>query len=60
MDLTLTPQEAKLVSNLLARAQTDLLREINHTDRLAFREALTADEALLEGILARLQPAVSA
>ena len=55
MELTLNPKEAEWLVRLLERAQTELGREINHTDRGAFKAALKADEALLQGLLARLQ-----
>ena len=55
MELTLNPKEAEWLVRLLERAQTELGREIHHTDRGAFKAALKADEALLQGILARLQ-----
>jgi hypothetical protein len=55
MELTLNPQEAELLGRLLERAMMDLRREINHTDRGAFKAALKSDEILLQGILDRLR-----
>jgi len=55
MEFTLTPQEAERLGGLLERALTDLRREINHTDRGAFKAGLKVDEALLLGILAKLR-----
>ncbi len=55
MQLNLNPQETELLSRLLEAALTDLGREIHHTDRGAFKAALKADEALLEGIVERLR-----
>ena len=55
MQLNLNPQETELLSRLLEAALTDMGREIHHTDRVAFKVALKADEALLEGIVERLR-----
>ena len=55
MEFTLNPQEAELLGRLLERALTDLVREIQHTDRGAFKAALKADEAVLQGIIDRLR-----
>jgi len=55
MDLDLTPRETELMTRLLEYRLGGLRREINHTDSRAFKAGLKADEALIEGILARLK-----
>ncbi|HEX4845705.1 MAG TPA: hypothetical protein VFV26_05760 [Geothrix sp.] len=55
MDLYLDARETELLTGLLERRLEDLRREINHTDRAAFKAALKADEALLGSLLARVK-----
>jgi hypothetical protein len=55
MDLYLDARETELLTSLLERRLEDLRREINHTDRAAFKVVLKADEALLGSLLARLK-----
>ncbi|MCM2250709.1 MAG: hypothetical protein NDI58_09155 [Geothrix sp.] len=55
MDLYLDARETELLTSLLERRLEDLRREINHTDRAAFKAVLKADEALLGNLLARLK-----
>jgi hypothetical protein len=58
MDLYLDAKEAELVQRVLAHVLEDLHREINHTDRRAFKAELKAEEALLQRILDKVkQPA---
>lgn len=54
MELTLSPDEARLISQLLKGDKTRLMEEINHTERRDFREFLKQREAILEGVLTRL------
>lgn len=58
MELTLNPHEAELLHGLLERALADLRREIQHTDRKAFKAGLKLEEERLCAILERL-PAVA-
>ena len=43
------------IAGYRSRDKEDLRREINHTDRGAFKAALKSDEILLQGILDRLR-----
>ncbi len=55
MELDLNDRETELLVGLLERSQEELRREIQHTDRRAFKSALKANEALLEGLLVKLK-----
>ena len=55
MDLYLEHRELELLQHLLVQRLEDLQRAIHHTDSRSFRTELKADEALLRGILAKVQ-----
>lgn len=54
VELTLSTDEAKLVSELLLGDKTRLVEEINHTDRREFREFLKQREEMLENVLTKM------
>jgi hypothetical protein len=54
VELTLSTDEAKLVSELLIGDKTRLVEEINHTDRREFREFLKQREEMLENVLTKM------
>jgi len=47
MQLTLTPEEARELRDLLAAALSDLRSEIHRTDSLEFRDRLVSRQRLL-------------
>jgi hypothetical protein len=55
MDLTLTPDERKLLLALLERALSDLRIEVRRTRAPSFRDSLQDEEKLLVGLLDRLR-----
>jgi hypothetical protein len=55
MDFTLQPEEVALLTQLLRRARSEIREEIAGTDSYAMRQALKRDEAVLDGLLARLE-----
>jgi len=55
MDFDLTSRESELLLRLLEYRLGELRREIHHTDSRAFKAGLKADEALIEGLLAKLK-----
>ena len=54
MDLTLTPEEATLLTRIVSNYLSDLRMEIRETDSYDWRQSLKHDEALLNGLLSRL------
>ncbi|HJX72857.1 MAG TPA: hypothetical protein VJ307_01780 [Candidatus Deferrimicrobiaceae bacterium] len=61
MELRLTGPETKLMKEILHADLSDLLMEIARTDSRAMREGLKNREALLRGIVDRLEvPVVQA
>lgn len=54
VDITLSTDEAKLISELLIGDKTRLIEEINHTDRREYREYLKRREELLETVLTKM------
>lgn len=55
MDLYLDTKETELLMGLLERSLEGLHREIHHTDSRSFKADLRAEEALAQGILAKLK-----
>ena len=55
MELRMTEPEAALLTEILLADLSDLLMEIARTDNRAMREGLKKREALLRGILDRLE-----
>lgn len=55
MDLYLDAKESELLTRRLEHSLDELRREIHHTDSRPFKEGLKSDEALLQGILAKLK-----
>jgi hypothetical protein len=55
MDFTLQPEEVALLTQLLTRARSEIREEIAGTDSYEMRQALKRDEAVLNGLLARLE-----
>ena len=53
----LNEQEREVLRGVLEEYVSDLRMEISNTDSQDFRDELKEREALLKGILARLQPA---
>ena len=61
MELRLTEPETKMLKEILNADLSDLLMEIARTDNRSMREGLKKREALLRGILDRLEiPVVQA
>lgn len=56
MDLHLDTRETQLLVGVLERRLHDLQRELQHTDRTAFKDALRADVIRVDGLLERLRP----
>lgn len=56
MQLTLSPEEAHELRELLTTALADLRSEIHHTDAADFRERLKHRERLLLHVRAQLGP----
>jgi hypothetical protein len=54
MELTLTEDERTLLQEVVSSSFRDLRFEIADTDNHEYRDALTARETLLQGILERL------
>ena len=54
MQLTLSPEEARELRDLLAIALSDLRSEIHHTDSADFRESLLSRQRVLQGLQERL------
>lgn len=57
MNITLDDNEVRILHELLESDLKDLLREIAHTDHREFRAELQSREAIVHGILKRLQAA---
>jgi DNA-binding MarR family transcriptional regulator len=57
MQLTLQPEEATLLKQVLTRFVSDLKMEISNTEKYEMREELKADEATLKSIIERLEQA---
>jgi len=55
MELHLSPEEVELLRRILANQLPELRGEIIHTERYSLRQELKRDEALLKGLLARLE-----
>jgi hypothetical protein len=55
MELPLQPAEASLLHRVLTSYLSDLRMEISNTEQYEFREELKADEALIKGLIARLE-----
>ncbi|MBK9795458.1 MAG: hypothetical protein IPP58_02985 [Holophagaceae bacterium] len=55
MEVFLDPKELELLQRVLDNRLEDLRREIHHTDSRIFKAQLRADEARMEGILAKLR-----
>jgi hypothetical protein len=56
MRLSLDDREAALLRNVLDRHLSSLKEEVYKTENFQMRQELKADEALLKGIIARLEP----
>ncbi len=56
--LELNREEAELIRELFSNSLSDLRLEIMHTDRREYRAALKTREALLTGLLQRLEAEV--
>ena len=54
VQLTLTPDQASMLHEILASYLSDLRMEISNTDSMDFRERLKAKEVFLKGLLAQL------
>ena len=55
MELTLQPEEATLLTQILTNYVSDLRMEISNTDSYKLRQQLQRDEATIKGIIARLE-----
>lgn len=55
MEVFLDPKELELLQRVLGNRLEDLRREIHHTDSRIFKAELRADEARMQGILAKLR-----
>ncbi len=55
MQLTLQPEEAKLLKGVLINHLSNLRGEIADTDDYEWREALKRDEATIKMIISRLE-----
>ena len=55
MELTLSTEEHKLLSNILERFNLELLNEIVHTDSREFKQGLLNDAKLLESLIGRVR-----
>jgi hypothetical protein len=55
MELHLSPEEVELLRRILANQLPELRGEIIHTERYSLRQELKRDEALLKGLLSRLE-----
>jgi len=60
MQLTLDPQDAALLLDILTDSLSNLRAEIADTDSYDYRQALKAREARLRAIIARLQALAAA
>lgn len=58
MELTLRPDEARLVHQVLTQYASDLKLEIGKTENYAWRQEQKRDYETLRGLLARLDQAV--
>lgn len=52
--LELNDQEKETLADVLRSFLSELRNEVSHTDRLAYREQLKAQEHVIEGILGKL------
>ena len=59
MNLTLTEEEATLLSEILKNHLADFREEIGKTDSYDWRVAMKHDEEVLNGLMARLQTRVA-
>jgi hypothetical protein len=59
MELTLTPDEGELVTEILVERQRELLREISRAAHHDFKQELKRKENLLESILQKVGAAQS-
>ncbi len=59
MELDLDAKEMELLTRTLEHRLEDLQREINHTDRAAFKAILKSDEATLRALLAKLRTPIA-
>lgn len=57
MEITLTPEEAELLLNIVEHRHREILKELWHTHHSEFKEGLRKSEKLLESIMNRLQEA---
>ncbi len=55
MELTLTSEEQQLLLDILEQRHRELSKEISHTDRHEFKQALRKNEKHLESILSHLR-----
>ena len=55
MELILTTEEQQLLLDILEQRHRELSKEISHTDRHEFKQALRKNEKLLESILSHLR-----
>ncbi|MGH2354663.1 MAG: hypothetical protein ACRDI2_25720 [Chloroflexota bacterium] len=60
MELTLQPEEAALLERVLTNYLSDLRMEVSSTDSYDWRQTLKRDEALIKGLIARLQDTIRA
>lgn len=59
MELTLTTEEHQLLLDILEQRHREVSKEISHTDRHEFKQALRKNEKLLEFILRPLAGSTS-
>ena len=59
MELDLDAKEMELLTRTLEHRLEDIQREINHTDRAAFKALLKADEATMRALLGRLKAPIA-
>ena len=59
MELQLLDAERDLLSRILDREFNNLRTEVHHTKTPEFRDQLRTEEALLKGLIDKLQPAES-
>jgi hypothetical protein len=53
--LSLSHQEAQLVSQLFQQALEELRVEVRHTDRLDYKEELKEQERMLQGLIIKVE-----
>ena len=55
MELILSDEEREFLFNILEQRHQELLKEIAHTDRREFKQALRKNEQLLDCLIGRLR-----